>query len=213
MRRWLLLGVLQSALAVAVAAEPVPWSALAPSEQELLAPWETRWPALNSEHQQRLRDNARAWLQLTPEEREQFKARIGAWEAMPPGERARLRERYEAFLLLPPEERQRLRRGFQRFRDLPPEQRRRLRQEFERMSPAERRAFLLGAQARDTADTARRAFAFVPPEERPATLQMLRELSREDRQRLRDLVPRLAPEQRDALRRDLLQRDPAQRSA
>ncbi len=81
------------------------------------------------------------------------------------------------------------------------------------MSPAERRAFLMGARARETADVARRAFAFVPPEERPATLQMLREFAPEDRQRLRELAHRLGPAQREELRRDLLRRPPGERSA
>ena len=81
------------------------------------------------------------------------------------------------------------------------------------MTPGERRAFLLGARTRDMAEVARRAFAFVPPEERPATLQMLRDLVPEDRQRLRELARRLGPAERETLRKELLQIEPAARSA
>jgi hypothetical protein len=96
---------------------------------------------------------------------------------------------------------------------LPPGQRRALREEFQRMGPEQRRAFLLGARARDTAEIARRVFAFVPPEERAATLLMLRELAPEDRKRLRELARRGGPEHREQLRLELLRRVPADRPA
>lgn len=207
---WLLL---LSGAGSAWAAEAIGWDSLSAPERELLQEWEPRWASLPDEQQQRLRDNAQAWLRLTPEERAGFRARAGAWDALPAAERARRRERFEAFQRMPPEEQARLRREFQRFRGLPPEQRRRLREEFERMTPAERRAFLLGARARETAEVARRAFAFVPPEERPATLQMLREFLPEDRRRLRALAQRLPPPAREELRRELLARSVAERSA
>lgn len=207
---WLLLLAL--GFGPARAAESTMWADLSRPEQGLLAPWAERWPTLAPDQQQRLLGNARAWLKLSPEERAQFHARSGAWEALPPAQRARLRERYEAFQRLPPDEQARLKGEFQRFRQLPQGQRRALREKFERMTPEERRAFLLGARMRDTADIARRAFAFVPPEERPATLDMLRQLGREDRQNLRELVRRLGPGQREELRRELLARPAAERS-
>jgi hypothetical protein len=124
-----------------------------------------------------------------------------------------LRERYEVYRQMPAEDRVRLRQEFRRFRDLPPQHRARLREQFEQMSPAERRAFLMGAQAREAAAAARRAFAFVPPAERVDTWQMLRQLDPEARQLLRRIVSRLDPEERDALRRELLTTDPEGRLA
>jgi hypothetical protein len=110
-------------------------------------------------------------------------------------------------LVTPPFQQAGIRHEFQRFGNLPPEQRHRLRAKFEQMPPSERRAFLLGARARELAEVARRAFAFVPPEERARTLEMLRDLPVEDRQRLRELTRRLSPAQREELRRALLQHD------
>ena len=188
------------------------WDSLQAEQQALLAPFAERWDALPLGQRAQLLANAERLLELPEAERRLLKERMGQWQALPPAERARLRERFEAYRALTPEQQRRLRGEFQRFRDLPPAQRAELRQRFQAMSPAERRAFLLGARARDQAELARRAFAFVPPEQREATWEMFRQLSADDRQRLRRLVERMPPWRREQVRQTLLEMAPEARS-
>ena len=202
--RWLTALVAGLCFACAQAQPSLPWSSLDAEQQEILSAFAARWEQMPLEQRAQLLANAERLRKLPPEQREQLKHKLDQWQAMPADERARLRERFQAFQAMPPGEQDRLRREFERFNNLPPQERQRLRREFEQMSPEQRRAFMLGAKARQAAEVARRLFAFVPPEERQATWDMLQRLSREDRRRMRELVRRMPPWQREELRKELL---------
>lgn len=193
--------------------DPLSWDALDGEQQALLAPFSERWMQLPLGQRAQLLANAERLRRLPEAERAEVKQRLERWQSLPADERAGLRQRYEAFQALSPDQQRRLRHERQRFRDLPPEQRDALRQRFEQMGPRERRAFLLGAGARDQAEQAQRAFPFVPREERAATLEMFRLLEREDRQRLRRLIERMPPWRREEVRQSLLSMTPDARSA
>ncbi|HEY7873204.1 MAG TPA: hypothetical protein VIC31_10860, partial [Rudaea sp.] len=106
----------------------------------------------------------------------------------------------------------RIRQAFKRFGSLPPEQREKLREKFKQMSPAERRAFIAGAQAQNQAGNAREFLRSIPPEERQPTRQMLQALSPAERRAFRQTWRGLPENQRDAYRHNLLHMTPQQRS-
>ncbi len=200
-------------LATTCAAQTVAWDALAPAERDQLAAWREPWPKLQPEQQQRLLRNARHWLGLSEGERLALQHRVDAWNTLPAAERARIREHAAAFERLGPQERAALEASYRRAQTMAPVERDALRQEFEQLGPSERRTLLIGEAERELASVAQQAFAFVPSEEQPATLDMLRGLAPGDRTRLATLARRIGPEARSQLRRELLALSREQRSA
>lgn len=124
--------------------------------------------------------------------------RLQAWqqllEAMPAGERARIAEAAERVAAMPPAEQQALR---QRFAGLD-----RLHREGWRLGPRLGR-YWPGLQP---------LVGLVPPEQRQPLLALLWSLSDEDLHHLVRLAGRTPPEERDALRRQLLAQPAAARS-
>ena len=78
-------------------AAPVPWSALGPDEQRLLAPVRERWQEIPPAQQQRLRRKAERWQSLAPEQQDRIRQRLARFAAMTPEQRAAARERFRAF--------------------------------------------------------------------------------------------------------------------
>jgi hypothetical protein len=77
------------------------------------------------------------------------------------------------------------------------------------MTPAEREAFLLGAQSKERG---RGPFAHLPPEERAATWRMLDSLTPPARKEFRRRMQTVAPAEREALRQRMLAMAPEERS-
>lgn len=200
-RRWWLAVALAAALPAAAQSA---WESLPEAERALLAPWQGRWDTLDAEQRDRLRRNTRHWLGLDATQRAALQARLAAWDALPPAERARIRERAAAWQRMDEGERASLRASFGRLRAMAPIEREQLREAFAQLGTSERRTLLVAEDDLALAEVARRAFAFVPPDERGATLDMLRALPEADRTRLGELARRLDAAQRAQLRRELL---------
>jgi hypothetical protein len=189
------------------------WDALPAAERALLAPWQSRWNGLESEQRERLLRNTRHWLGLDAAQRAELQTRLAAWNALPPAERARIRERAAAWQGMDEAERAVLRASFTQLRAMAPIEREQMREAFAQVGASERRTLLVAEDELALVQVAQQAFAFVPPEERGATLDMLRALHAADRTRLAELARRLEPEQRAELRRELLARAPQTRGA
>ena len=189
------------------------WDALDPAARTALQPWAEHWDQLPEALRLRLQHNAARWQSLTPAQRDALRTRLADWDRATPQRRAHLRARYEALQGMSADERADVRRAFERFQALPAARKATLRKRFAALSPEQRNSFLLDAGSRDTIDTARRYFTFVPPEERAATLAMLRDLDPQARQSLRRLAQRSDARQREDLRRALIDAAPETRAA
>jgi Protein of unknown function (DUF3106) len=191
----------------------VPWPSLTPDEQQVLEPVHKNWDQLPPPAQQRLVRGAQRWSTLTPEQRDKVRKRFEKWNSLPPDQRENLRESYEKFKRLPPEHQQRIRHAFKRFGALPTEERQKLRERFNEMSPAERKAFLLGAESQNRAGILREFMQSMPKEEGRDTRQALSPLTMEQRRTFIRTWRALPPDQRDAYRKRIVQMSPDERAA
>src|SRR5476651_1523478 len=66
----------------ALSVTPVPWSALSPAEQQVLAPVQNKWEQLPPGAQQRLQRGAQRWSTLTPEQRDKLQERFRKWNSL-----------------------------------------------------------------------------------------------------------------------------------
>jgi hypothetical protein len=215
---WLLLAVAALLAASVVGASELAFEELPAEEQRVLTPFADSWDTLTPDARAQMRLGAQRWLAMSPEQRAQASERLAEWRSLEPEQRARLREAHQRFRALTPEQQQRLRQRFHEFQNLPPEQRMELRRRFEAMSPAERRAFMTGAEAMRRAQRGPGGgrpgpFAHLPQAEREATWAMVRSLSPEARMAMRREFESLPPEQRETLRRELIAMSPEQREA
>lgn len=101
----------------------------------------------------------------------------------------------------------------QRYGDASEEQRARWREAFDAQDLGAQRSWALGPERAGWLQSVRPLFAFVPVEEREASLALLASLEPSAREDLRRLVPRLPPAERESFRRRLLDTPPAQRAA
>ncbi|HTA65295.1 MAG TPA: DUF3106 domain-containing protein [Xanthomonadaceae bacterium] len=200
------------ALPAALAA-PAGWGTLDAGTQALLAPWQDDWDRLPTDQRERLLANARRWQAMDADARAALLKRDAQWQAMPPAERARLRARYAAWQALPADEQVRVRAAASRFASLPASQQGAVRTNFAAQDTGRQLAWLLGPSIGEWIDQADAWFAFVPDNERAATLRMLQDLPPDARTQLFALARRLPPDRREQLRRDLLLTAPAQRAA
>jgi phosphoserine phosphatase len=195
----------------AVRAAPIAWSSLSPDEQQILESVHKNWDQLPA--QQRLLRGAQRWATLTPEQRNNVRSRFEKWNSLPQDQREKLRERYEKFKQLPPDQQERIRQAFKRFGSLPPDQRQHLREKFNQMSPSEREAFLMGANAQNRAAMLREFLQSIPQDERRETRQTLQGLPMEQRRAFMQTWRGLPQDQRDAYRRRIVRMAPDQRAA
>ena len=206
---WLLVALAASWAAAAQTG----WDVLPNEERALLAPWEARWDALEPAQREQLRRNTRHWLALDAAQRTALQSRLAAWDALPAAERARIREHAATWQQMSEEERAAVRASHARLQAMAPVERDAMRTAFDQLGTSERRALLVVGDERALAGVAQQAFAFVPPEERAATLDMLRAMPAAERERLATLARRIGPDERATLRRELLARPPPQRAA
>ncbi|MEO8742009.1 MAG: DUF3106 domain-containing protein, partial [Lysobacteraceae bacterium] len=140
-----------------------------------------------------------------------FLQRSLAWQALPPLERARRRARYAAWRALAPAVQSQLRAAATRFAALPAAQQAGLHARFAVLDSDQQQAWLLGPSMGGWIGQARTLFAYVPENERDATLHMLESLSPDARSVLFARAAKLANTPREQLRKQLLDADPAQR--
>ena len=204
---------LGSASAFAQTGAQVPWSSLTADQQQLLEAVHKNWDQLPPPAQQRLIRGAQRWSTLTPEQRDNVRKRFEKWNSLQPDQREKLRDSYENFKHLPPEQQQRIRQAFKRFGALPAEQRQKLRERFNQMSPAERKAFLLGAESQNRAGIIHEFMQSIPQEERLETRQAFAPLNMEQRRTFIRTWRALPQDQREAYRKRIVQMSPEDRAA
>ena len=187
------------------------WSTLDTGTRALLATWSGSWNTLDMASRTQLLANAKRWQAMDANARNAFLQRSLAWQALPPLERARRRARYAAWHGLAPDIQSQLRVAAARFAALPTAQQTDLRARFTALDGDQQQAWLLGPSMGGWIGQARSLFAYVPEDEREATLRMLESLSPDARSALFARAAKLPNAQREQLREKLLDVDPAQR--
>src|SRR5690606_27222209 len=139
--------------------------------------------------------------------------RMAAWQALPAVERALLRERWDAWQHLPAAEQAEVRNAVATFSALAPEQQQELRMAFSALPYEERRGWLLGPRLGQAWPRLQSLLMQVPAAQREPLLAVLYELSALQLDDLATLAQRTPPQERDALRRELLSTAAANRTA
>lgn len=183
------------------------------AQRRLLVGAEALWPALSPQDRRVLQENAADWLSRSPAQRNALREQWRRWQALPPAERAHRRGEFQAWRRLPDDERRKLREAAPAFAALPASEQQRLRDEFAQRPVDEQLAWSLGPELGRDAARMTVLFAYVPEAERPQLLQVLRELSPDERALLASLVPRLDAKRRDRLRESLLKASADERVA
>lgn len=192
--------------------QPV-FDTLPPAEQALLSPLSEAWARFDPDNRRQVRAQAAHWLALEASGREALQARLADWDVLPAAERARRRGEFAAWQALHADERARVRTAAAAFAALPEPERQALRAEFDALSPDQRVSWRLGPELGAWFSPMRPLFAYVPGDERPPLLEMLRALSPKARADLAELARRVPASQREVLRRELLAAGPGEREA
>ena len=146
-----------------------------------------------------------AWLQaLTPAQRAAFVQRLTAWDALPHAQREDRRARYLAWQALLPDERARLQVVANEVAALPAERQQALRQEFAALEASQRAGWRLGMALGKDYPGLYPLLAYVPDGQRLPLLAALQAMTPEQRVDLAVLAQRTPPQQRQALREELL---------
>ena len=210
----ILLAILLACLALSrVHAQNADWSALDADTRALLAPFADNWPRLDAGSRSQLLAHAKRWQAMDADARAALARRNAQWLALPPTERSRLRARYAAWQTLPTDEQDQVRAAAAKFSALPAAQQAALRAQFSALDPDRQRAWMLGPSTGAWIAQAQTLFAYVPADQRDATLDMLRALSADERARLFALARMLPDARREQLRQQLVRATPAQRTA
>lgn len=197
--RWLLsLALVLTALPAAA------FQSLDAGQQQLLAPLAGAWSELDDVTRAGLQANAAHWLQLKPPQRRELVQRMQEWDDLPAAQRARWRAPFAAWQALPADEQAQLRALAKQVAALPEAERRVLRANFDALPSEARQDWWLGPRLGADFAGLRPLFAFVPEDERPPLLALLRTLSPQARTDLATLAKRLPPGQRDSLRHELV---------
>ena len=139
--------------------------------------------------------------------------RVAAWQALPEPERALLRERWEAWQNLPETQRAAVTDAAATFSALPPDRQAELRLAFDALPAPERRGWLLGPRLGQAWPRLQPLLMQVPAAQRQPLLEALHQLSPLQLDDLATLAQRTPPQDRDALRRELLSTAEANRTA
>ncbi|HEY0333066.1 MAG TPA: DUF3106 domain-containing protein [Stenotrophomonas sp.] len=127
-----------------------------------------------------------------------------AWAELDAAGRADARERYDAWQALSERDRSRLRQAQAQFATLPPDQQQALRTQFDSMDRLHRDSWRLGPQLGAHYAALQPLFGFVPAAQRDVVLALLRSLDDVQLGQLAVIAQRTAPQDRAALRGQLL---------
>ena len=150
---------------------------------------------------------------LTPEQRNAFTQRLAAWDALPRAEREDRRARYLAWRELDATERMRLQGVANEVAAFPPERQQALHREFAALDAAQRAGWRLGMALGSDYEKLHPLVAYVPAEQRLTLLAALRAMRSGQRAGLGVLAQRTPPQERQALREELLATPLAERDA
>jgi hypothetical protein len=134
------------------------------------------------------------------------------WSTLAPAQQRELRARYEAWKALDEDSRHRIRRAAVAVTQLPASKQQELRAQFENQDQMIRDGWWLGPELGALYPKLQPLFGFVPVEQRPAFLALLRQLDDGDRAQLALISQRTPPQDRDALRSELLAIPASQRA-
>lgn len=129
---------------------------------------------------------------------------LRAWDALPLAQRLDRRARYAAWRALSPAERARLRATAAQMAGFDAERVQALRVQFESLDETRRRAWRLGPDLGRDFDSLHPLFAYVPAAQLEPVRAMLRAMPPQQRADLAVLAQRTPPQDRYALREDLL---------
>ena len=161
--------------------------------------------------QRQLQSREVALQAMTPSQRQALQQRVADWDALPLAERRRQREYWQAWQALPSGERWQLRTATRQFASLPADQQQALRARFVELDGSDRRGWLLGPGLGAVYPGLRPLLMQVPAAEREPLLAVLRAMTTAERLDLVTLAQRTAPQDRAALRRELLSTSAANR--
>ena len=147
---------------------------------------------------------------MSSEQRVQFGRRLAGWKALPLAEREDRRARYQAWLQLDESERLRLRVVAAEIATFPPRRKQALRAQFDALDESQRRGWRLGPTLGADYEKLQPLLAYVPPAQRLPLLASLRAMSAGQRAELAVLAQRTPPQDRQALREQLLAQPGAQ---
>ncbi|WP_162350448.1 DUF3106 domain-containing protein [Pseudoxanthomonas gei] len=151
-----------------------------------------------------LKDREAALQAMTPEQRNRFGQALAAWNALPRGVREERRARFQAWLQLAPGDRARLRALAAEVETYPPERRQALRQQFDALDDVQRHGWRLGPVLGAQYAQLHPLLAYVPEAQRQPLLARLRGMDAQQRGELALLAQRTPPQDRQALRSELL---------
>lgn len=150
---------------------------------------------------------------MTPEQRSLFEQRLAAWDALPRAQREDRRARYQAWRELDEGERAALRMIAAQVAAFPPERQHALEAQFAALDDSQRRGWRLGPAVGADYEKLHPLLAYVSAEQRLPLLAALRAMDAPQRADLAVLAQRTPPQDRQALRTELLALPPAQRAA
>lgn len=133
-----------------------------------------------------------------------FARRMVAWDALPPLERARQRAAYADWMALDAQTRARLSQAAATLSTLPPAQRQAMQARFEALDQTDQAGWRLGPDLGADYAKLHPLLAFMPEAERQPLLAALRQMTAPQRADLAVLAQRTPPQERDALRQDLI---------
>ncbi|MDQ3617844.1 MAG: DUF3106 domain-containing protein [Pseudomonadota bacterium] len=168
-------------------------------------------PQLQPEQRAQLQQRGQQWQAWNPAQRDGLRQRAAHWDALPAAERNSRREQYHAWQALTPDMQARLRAVAARYERLPLAEQRALRERFDALDASTRRGWLLGPSLGADYPTLQPLLAQLPAAQHAPMLQTLRAMTPVQRGELAVLVQRTPPQEREALRRELLSTATAQR--
>jgi Protein of unknown function (DUF3106). len=190
------------------------WLPMAAALQGLAQPVPATVPAVLPQEAQDALSARQSRLQsLTPEQRIAFTQRLAAWDALPRAEREDRRARYLAWRELEAGERVRLQGVAAEVAGFSPERQQALRQEFAALDASQRAGWRLGAALGSDYERLHPLIAYVPAGQRLPLLAALRTMQPGQRVELGVLAQRTPPQERQALREELLATPLARRDA
>lgn len=172
-----------------------------------------RAQALPVPTREELQRHAATLAAMTPAQREAFARRVAEWDALVPAWQRERREAWQAWLALPVAERARVQAAASTFAALPADRQQALRARFDALDGSNKHGWLLGPGLGADYPSLHALIAQVPAPQREALLAALRAMSPRTRTNLAVLSQRTPPQERDALRTQLLAVPEAQRDA
>jgi hypothetical protein len=177
---------------------------LSPREQVLLQASKTIWSKLDPPTQAQLRANVAHWQRLPAAQQTELLTQQKKWDAQSANMKLNQRVRWYAWQRLGTIEQTKIKVAMARYQTMTPEQQQQLRAQFSSFSQAYQQQWWLGADLGRDALMLESWLRFVPDDQRQAWLELLRELTPEQRFTLKKYGDRANAAQRDTLRTRLL---------